>query len=175
MERFWGTLRQGCLNHMGTVSSLHDVHARLMAFVTQHYHRAPHAGLLGRSPESVWAGRNLTDLDEATLARAFTLRATRRVGGDGTVSVGGRLWETDQAYLARRQVTIARPLLEPNQAPWVEHEGRQLALNLVNTVANGRRKRQPAVARTGVDVAFDPVGTLLAADETATDGTGGEE
>jgi transposase InsO family protein len=175
MERFWGTLRQGCLNHMGTLSSLHDVHARLMAFVTQHYHRAPHAGLLGRSPESVWAGRNLTDLDEATLARAFTLRATRRVGGDGTVSVGGRLWETDHAYLARRQVTIARPLLEPNQAPWVEHEGRQLDLTLVNTVTNGRRKRQPVAARTGVDVAFDPVGTLLAANKTATDGdTGGE-
>ena len=176
MERFWGTLRQGCLNHLGTMTSLHDVHARVVAFVTQHYHRAPHASLMGRSPEAVWATRKLVRLDEPSLASAFTMRTERRVGGDGTLSVGGSLWETDQAYLARRKVTIARSLLEPNEPPRVEYEGRQLALNLVDAVANGRRKRQPAAhnSRTGVDVAFDPVGVLLAKQSASILGDGDE-
>jgi len=174
MERFWGTLRQGCLNHMGTLSSLPEVHERVLAFVTQHYHRAPHAGLMGLSPATEWASRKLTALDEPSLMRAFTMRTTRRVGGDGTVSVGGCLWETDQAYLARRRVTIARALLEPSEAPWVEYEGRTLSLSRVNVIANGKRKRQPAAARTGVDVVFDPVGTLLAEHNASSEENGGD-
>ncbi len=48
MERFWRSLRAGCLDHLGSLSSLHDVQVRLDAFVADHYHRAPHGGLLVR-------------------------------------------------------------------------------------------------------------------------------
>ena len=41
MERFWRTLREGCLDHLGTMASLHDVEVRLYAFLDEHYHRAP--------------------------------------------------------------------------------------------------------------------------------------
>ena len=37
MERFWRTLRQGCLDHIGTPGSVHDVQVRLLAFLAQHY------------------------------------------------------------------------------------------------------------------------------------------
>jgi transposase InsO family protein len=57
MERFWRTLREGCLGRLGTMSSLHEVNVRLYAFLDQHYHRAPHAGLLGRAPGQVWRER----------------------------------------------------------------------------------------------------------------------
>ena len=43
MERLWRTLRMGCLDHLPTMSSIHDVHVRLLAFVDEHYHRASHA------------------------------------------------------------------------------------------------------------------------------------
>ena len=57
MERFWRTLREGCLDQLGAMSSLHEVNVRLYAFLDQHYHRAPHAGLLGRAPGQVWRER----------------------------------------------------------------------------------------------------------------------
>lgn len=38
MERFWRTLREGCVDHLGTPRSLHDVQVRLLAFLGQHYH-----------------------------------------------------------------------------------------------------------------------------------------
>ena len=55
MERFWRTLREGCLDHLGQVGSLADVNQRLATFLERHYHLAPHAGLMGRSPLSAYA------------------------------------------------------------------------------------------------------------------------
>ena len=52
MERFWRTLRAGCLNHIGTQSSLMDVQLRLLSWLDQHYHRAAHAGLMGAQPRT---------------------------------------------------------------------------------------------------------------------------
>jgi hypothetical protein len=40
MERFWRTLRQGCLDHLGTPGSLQDVQVRLLAFLGQLLRRA---------------------------------------------------------------------------------------------------------------------------------------
>ncbi|XXV01698.1 DDE-type integrase/transposase/recombinase [Sorangium sp. So ce1153] len=49
MERFWRTLREGCLNYLGAVASLVDINTTLRAFLDRRYHPAPHAGLLGRA------------------------------------------------------------------------------------------------------------------------------
>ena len=53
MERFWRTLREGCLDFVGSLGSLHDLNVRLWTFIDQHYHCAPHGGLLGKSPAAV--------------------------------------------------------------------------------------------------------------------------
>src|SRR4029079_2664793 len=55
MERFWRTLRDGCLNHLGTIGSLDELNAKLRTFLERHYHAQPHAGLMGRSPLHVYA------------------------------------------------------------------------------------------------------------------------
>jgi len=47
MERFWRTLREGCLDHLGRQTSLEALQRHLDAFLAEHYHRAPHAALLG--------------------------------------------------------------------------------------------------------------------------------
>jgi transposase InsO family protein len=167
MERFWRSLRESVLDHLGAVASLHDVNVRLWAFLDQHYHQAPHAGLLGRSPASVWhtAERPVDDLDEQRLRAALTVTERRRVRRDTTVSIDGVDWQLDQGFLAGRVVTVNRCLADPNLAPWVEHEGKRLDLHPVDPVANGRAKRQPR--RPGVTepgkktVAFDPPGALL--------------
>lgn len=164
MERFWRTLREGCLDHLGSLSSLHDIEVRLYAFLDEHYHRAPHASLMGRSPGVVFAKRErpADDLDEQKLKDALTVRERRRVRADTTVSIDGQDWELDQGFLAGRVVTVGRSLLEG--APWVEHEGKRRALHPVDPKANAHRKRtarRPGKPAKQQSTPFDPAGALL--------------
>ncbi len=164
MERFWRTLREGCLDHIGQVGRLHDVQVRLLAWLDAHYHRAPHGGLMGSAPSEVWAERTLRALDEAELQAALTAHGRRRVRRDGTLSVGGVDWETDLRFLAGRMVRIERCLLEPQAPPVLVHEEKRHPLRYVDPVANGKRRErhkgfQP---KPGIDaVAFDPATVLL--------------
>jgi len=166
MERFWRTLRGGCLDYLGELSSLHDVQVRLLAFLDQHYHVAPHAGLMGRIPEAVYeagrAERKADDLTEDKLREALTVRIQRTVRKDGTIPVGGIDWEVEQGFLAGRRVTLARTLVD-EAPPWIEQEDRRYKLQLLDPVKNARRKRNypPLKADTGIDIPFDPPKTLL--------------
>ena len=156
MERFWRTLREGCLDFLGVHSTLHDVQVRLLAFLDAHYHRAPHAGLMGKTPATVWSTRVASPESEATLAQALTVRGRRKVGNDGTVSVGGIDWEAEHGFLAGRTVVIARSLAQPQSAPWIEEDGQRLVLHPVDPEANARRGRKHR-AKRGLDaVDFDP-------------------
>jgi transposase InsO family protein len=165
MERFWRTLREGCVDYLGDLSSLHDVQVRLLAFVDQHYHVAPHAGLMGRTPTAVYeAGRSerqADDLNEDKLREALTVRVQRTVRKDGTIPVGGTDWEVRQGYLAGRRVTLARSLVD-NASPWIEQEGQRLKLHKLDPVKNGQHKRTKAPkSKPGIDVPFDPPQALL--------------
>lgn len=174
MERFWRTLREGCLNHVGSLTSLHDVQVRLMAFLSEHYHRSEHGALLGKSPAEVWqasAHASTTAerpcMTEEQMRDALIVRNQRRVKHDGTLAVGGVDWEVTQSFLAGRMVTVARTLLMPNDPPWIEHDGKTYTLHRVNPKANGKLKRHhdadsPAGTMRGVDaIPFDPAGALL--------------
>lgn len=167
MERFWRDVREGVLDWVGGVTSLHDVAVRLWAWLDQHYHTAPHAGLWGRAPGVVFseAPPRLDSLDEDKLRVALTVRERRRVRRDTTLSVGGKDYELDQGFLAGRIVTVARCLVDPNDAPWVEHEGKRLPLRTVDAVGNATRKRprrRPGAATAPMlHVPFDPPGALL--------------
>jgi transposase InsO family protein len=165
MERFWRTLRERCLDFTGSCGSLHDLNVRLCAFLDEHYHRAPHAALMGKSPADVFAAtpRPADGFDEARLIDALTIRARRRVRRDNTLAMDGQDWETALHFLAGRLVTVARSLAEPDAPPWIEHEGKRFALAPVDAVRNGRRHRSasnldaPHPARTP----FDPPSALL--------------
>jgi putative transposase len=165
MERFWRTLREQCLQFTGSLTTLHDLNVRLWAWVDERYHKAPHGGLMGKTPESVYnaAPRCPDDFDEARLRAALTIHARRRVRRDNTLAMDGQDWETDQGFLAGRLVTVGRCLVEPDEPPWIEHEGRRYPLHLVDPIANARRARstccldEPHEAR----VAFDPATTAL--------------
>lgn len=161
MERFWRTMREGCLDHMDGVSSLHDVQMRLTAFVSERYHKNSHASLLGRSPGQAWADRKLTSRSSDELAEALTVREARRIRSDCTLSIGNVDWELAEVFLAGRLVTACRTLANAQDAPWVEHDGRRYNLRPVDPVANGRlrKKRKPKPGVNAVD--FDPPGVLL--------------
>jgi transposase InsO family protein len=163
MERFWRTLREQCLSVAGTLTSLHDLNVRLFAWLDEHYHRTPHGGLLGKTPEQVFATTAATPIDDARLRDALTVRARRRVRRDNTLAMDGQDWETDLHFLAGRLVTVARSLAEPDAPPWIEHEDRVYRLRPVDPVKNAKRPRSqknldaPHPAR----VPFDPPRALV--------------
>jgi putative transposase len=165
MERWWRTLRSGCLDHIGTMASLHDVQVRLLAFVEEHYHRAPHAGLLGRSPgELIGTQSQIIGkmIEEEKMHDALTVRAKRRILADGTIGVGGIDWEIVHGFLAGRKIVVARTLFEPQAAPWIEFEGKEYPLRPVNAKANAKRPGKKSKRTRGVDaISFDPAKALL--------------
>ena len=72
-------------------------------------------------------------------------------------------WETDIGFLARKLVTVSRCMVDPSEAPWIEHEGTRHILKPVDPRKNAHRKRasscfdKPHHARTP----FDPPKALL--------------
>jgi putative transposase len=162
MERFWRTLREGCLDYLGTVASLADVNTRLKAFLERHYHGAPHSSLMGQSPESVWRqATQFRDLDDKQLRDALTTHEQRRVRKDSTLSIDGIDWELDQGFLAGRCVTVGRCLIDNPPAPWVEHEGKRLPLHRVDAAKNAVRRRRPRTTEEKKKTPFDPPTALL--------------
>jgi putative transposase len=167
MERFWRTLREGCLDFSGSLSSLHDLNVRLWAFIDQHYHCTAHGALLGKSPADVYeqTPRPVDAFDETQLRKALTIHARRRVRRDSTLPMDGADWETDLHFLAGRLVTVSRCLVDPNESPWIEHEGRVHRLHPVNPKANGQKLRSKSCLDTAHParnpVPFDPPKALL--------------
>jgi transposase InsO family protein len=165
MERFWRTLREGCLDHLGPIGSLHDLNVRLWAWLDAHYHSAPHGALMGGSPQAVFsaAARPTDTFDESRLRAALTIHERRRVRRDSTLSMDGEDWETDLHFLAGRLVTVSRCMVDPDEPPYIEHENKRHALHKVDPIQNASRPRSPSnrdqahPART----AFDPAGALL--------------
>jgi putative transposase len=167
MERFWRTLREGCLDFLVSLSSLHEVNVRLWAWLDQHYHRAPHAGLLGASPQSAFDTLRPTpvDFDEAALRNALTVRSRRRVRRDTSVRIAGRDWELEAGHLVGRIVTLCQCMVDLSEKPWVEYEGRRYEVHPVDAVHNSRRERpwlKPHLDESApLPPAFDPPKALL--------------
>lgn len=167
MERFWRTLREQCLGFISQDATLHDVNVRLWSWLAQHYHRTPHAGLMGRCPNAAWAPaeeRPLDPIDEQRLRDALTVRERRRVRRDTTLSIEGREFELDQGFLAGQLITAAWcPIDEPLQ-PWAELHGKTYALHNVDRVANSNRerplRRSPELEQPR-RIDFDPNRSLL--------------
>jgi putative transposase len=174
MERFWRTLRKGCLQFLPTTpTTVHAVQQRLEAFVQQHYQNVPHASLMGTSPLLAYNDSRRTSLpvDEATLREALTTRLRRRVRNDTTLSLDGKLFELEQGYLAGRIVTVGSCVLDGSlAAPWAEYEGRRFPLHPCDPKHNGHRRRKlcsaPA-ALPAASVPFDPTAPALPPNQTA--------
>src|SRR5690606_10350090 len=136
MERFWRTLREQCLDHLGEIASLHDVQVRLLAWLDQHYHRTAHSSLMGKTPSEVYELGRRAPVPDVMLREALIVRGRRRLRTDATLSMGGSEFETTQSFLAGRNVTVARSLLDPSELPWIEHEDQRHVLTHVAPRSN---------------------------------------
>jgi putative transposase len=165
MERFWRTLREGCLDHVGSLGSLHDLNVRIWAWVDTHYHAAPHGALMGASPKAVFSAtpRAVDRFDESRLRAALTVHERRRVRRDSTLSMDGVDWEVDLHFLAGRLVTVSRCMVDPDEPPYIEHEKKRHVLHKVDPIKNASRPRSPSNhdAPHPARVDFDPARTML--------------
>jgi len=167
MERFWLTLRRQVLDYCTGLSSLHAIQERLTAWLDLHYHRAPHGGLMGRTPMDVYLPetREIDRVDEAVLKKALVVTETRKVRRDTTVSIEGRVFELDRGWLAGRVVDVSWSALDEPIAPWAEYEGKRFELHPVDPEKNASRERPPRLdappKKPANPVAFDPPKALL--------------
>jgi len=150
MERFWRTLRAGCLDHLGGLASPHDVQVRLDAFVADHYHRAPHGGLVGKTPTEVWAAALCRPVDEPMLAAALHQQVRRRVRKDGTVDVAGHAWQLDQGFLSGRVINVEHDLVGAGD-PVALHDGHRYLLRPVNPRCRVADQAPPRRRTAGAD------------------------
>lgn len=166
MERFWRTLREGALDHIGQGATLADIEAALQRWLQAHYHVSPHAGLIGRTPLAVYAPstRPAPSLDLAKLREALTVKSTRRVRQDCTIAVGGVDYEIPLGYLAGKLVQVATCFVD-GATPELVLDDRRVPLTVVDPVANSRRRRPPRLpapegSERSAPVDFDPVRAL---------------
>ena len=153
IERFFRRVRADLLPQLGPdeLASLAALNRRLAAWVEGDYHHAPHHGLDGDTPLERWAkvGHNVRypgpDVD---LQRIFCYRLQRRVSRARTVSVGGRLYETDAALAGHKVVLLQDPAAPAEQALTVLLDNREAGrATLLDLHANARiRRHRPPLA-----------------------------
>jgi putative transposase len=169
MERFWRRMREQALDHIGQVASLADVEHKLRTWLARFYQDAPHAGILGRAPATVFADGDKVRVDKEQLKSALTVRTRRRVRRDSTLSLGGTLYEVPFGYLAGQVVTVATCFFE-STTPVLELAGKTAPLRVVDPTANAKTRRppkRPPPDRAKGPVDFNPGRTL---DEEDDDG-----
>ena len=167
MERFWRRMREQALSHLGQAASLADIQAKLDAWLVRFYQSAPHAGILGRTPATVFAQGEKVRVTEEELRSALTVRVRRRVRKDCTLSVGGVVYEVPLGFLAGQVVTLATSLFDSKQ-PVLEYDNKRVPLYVVDPIGNSRKRRpprHPAPIGPNRPVDFDPSLALLTDEE----------
>jgi putative transposase len=157
MERFWRSLREALLNHIGTELSLAQIQARLDSFLATHYHCQPHGSLAGQTPAHRWAALKTRPVTDEQLASALTICSRRRVSKDGVLSIDGQHYEVRQGFLAGRIVEVHSCLVEglSSQAR-IQHDGRSYELRPLDVQLNAKTRRPPRSAPPVAAAPFDP-------------------
>ena len=165
LERYHRTLRSDFLNEldMDRVRDIHDLNARLWAWLEEIYHKDPHSGLDGLTPLERYRkdlikirplGPFASRLDEL-----FLHRHDRLVRKDGTVSYLGERFEVPYELVGQTVKLVVDPHRE--KVIGVESEGGESLGRaiLLDPIANCHRKRRtptpcetPPRGRTGANL-----------------------
>ena len=135
---------------LGGAKTLEELNDRLNLWIREYYHKNPHSGLSGISPETAFRSdhRPLRFLDVAQVRDAFLHRDSREVDKVGCISFNGQKFEVGMALVGRKvdvysdpswqdQVEIHHPDVDPFIAKVLE----------IGPYA-GARKELPAHLRT---------------------------
>lgn len=155
MERVWRTLREQCLDYIPQTASLEDVRRALVSFRLT-YQKAPHAGLMGDTPERVVAEAEATPVSETELRAAFTVEQTRLVKNDSTLSIRGCTYQVTERFLSGKRVRVQMNLLDHTPADHVTYRNQAYRLEPVDPIYNGMVRRVRSVAGEPGNTGFDP-------------------
>ena len=163
LERYHRTLRADFLNEldMDRVRDIHDLNARLWAWLEELYHKEPHHGLDGLTPLERYRkdliqirplGPFVSRLDEL-----FLHRHDRLVRKDGTVSYLGERFEVPYELIGKTVKVVVDPHREKVIGVESENGDPLGKAILLDPLANCHRKRRaqpvpceiPHRARTG--------------------------
>ena len=169
MERLWRTMRQQCTDHLGPIETAGQLANILWAWLDS-YHRRPHGRLMGQRPRDLYLKetRGKPSRTAASIAKALERTERRRVSKAATLSIDGRLLETE-GWLAGKTLEIRLCGLT-GKLLGATHDGRAVRLGPCDAVANASRSRpeEPEPAQPAADLPFHPVdGWLTAARETS--------
>jgi transposase InsO family protein len=151
LERWHRTLRGGFLGEidMDKVRDIHDLNARLWAWMDECYHKEPHSALEGLTPLERYR-KDLTQIRPlgpfaSRLDELFLHRHERLVRKDGTVSYEGQRFEVPFELIGKTVILVVDP--HKQKVIGVESEsGDSLGkATLLDPLANCRRKRRSAV------------------------------
>ncbi len=163
MERFWRTLRQRCTDHLPAGATLHDVNAALLAFLDGHYHVRPHASLMGQAPakrfhEGLRALQRPRTAKE--LAAALEISMKRRVAGDATFTVEGRVFEVRGRHLAHKMIEV---VVDPFTGAVLRasYQDNPVVVGACDPMLNRRRGRAKPAEEAAPTVRFNPIAALL--------------
>ncbi len=177
LERWHRTLRSGFLNEldMDKVRDIHDLNARLWAWLEEFYHKVPHSGIEGLTPLERYRKDLVRIRPLGTFASRlddlFLHRHERLVRKDGTVSYKGERFEVPFELVGKTVRLVVNPHTE--QVLGIESDtGESLGqATPLDTLANTRRKRRsptvcdaPSRSRTGanlVEMALERQSRLL--------------
>lgn len=164
MERFWRTMRQRCTDHLPVGASLQDANSALLAYLDADYHNRPHASLMGEAPiRHFQAGLRALPAPHTAedLAAALEVTLKRKVAGDATFSVEGRLYEVRGLHLRHRVIEV---VLDPfTETPIrASFQGQPVVFGPCDPAANRHRRRAAPVEAPAPTIPFDPIAALLA-------------
>ena len=156
LERWHRTLRAGFLNEldMDKVRDIHDLNARLWAWMEELYHKAPHSALDGLTP----IDRYRKDLGHirplglfaSHLDDLFLHRHKRLVRKDGTVSYLGEYYEVPYELIGKTVQVVVDP--HRQRVIGAESESGEFLgkATLLDPRANCHRKRTSAAPVTKI-------------------------
>lgn len=110
LERWFGTVRRSFLAHLDLdrIDDLDALNRLLFAWVEGVYHRAPHRGIDRETPLDRWLrlSEGIRPLPrDVDLDDLFFDETSRRVGKDGTLTLGGKTFEAGPRFIGQR-VTV---------------------------------------------------------------------
>lgn len=148
LERFHRTFREQFLNEidLNKISDLHDLNARLWAWLEQVYHQRPHDGLDGKAPIDRWREDLINVRPLGLIANKiddiFCHRIERVVKKDGTVSWNGKQFEVSHQLVGEKIILVIDP--HSGTAKRVESvSGNDLgSATPLDVIKNLNRKRQ---------------------------------
>lgn len=154
IERFFGTVRR-CFYPLlvnDPVHSLEELNKRFMEWLDRDYHRKVHTGINAAPLDTYMAQIDSVKhiADPAALDLIFWHRLTRKVRGDGTVTIQGKLFQVPLRYVGMR-IEIRFDNYPPKEAFVFEGDVQICAADPVKIHENAHVRRMRDIPENPID------------------------